>query len=146
MSGPTEPAGLPAPGGEPGPPDAHPALTFDEIVHQRTRLGILAVLAEAGEADFPYLRRVLALTDGNLGRHLQILEDAGLIMISKGYHRRRPRTWATITSEGRHALDHEVANMRALVRRLDSVANQPDPASGRGPSGSGGPHDPAPAR
>ena len=71
-----------------------PALGFDDVVHQRTRLGILAVLAEATEADFTYLRKVLDLTDGNLGRHLEILESAGLITISKGYHGRRPRTWA----------------------------------------------------
>ena len=48
----------------------HPALGLDDVVHQRTRLGILAVLAEATEADFIYLRKVLGLTDGNLGRHL----------------------------------------------------------------------------
>jgi DNA-binding MarR family transcriptional regulator len=106
---------------------AHPALSFDDVVHQRTRLGILAVLAEAGQADFPYLRAVLGLTDGNLGRHLQILEDAGLIMISKGYHRRRPRTWATITATGRRALDDELASMRALMERLDPPVASPHP-------------------
>jgi DNA-binding MarR family transcriptional regulator len=96
-------------------------------VHQRTRLGVLAVLAEAGQADFPYLRAILGLTDGNLGRHLQILEDAGLIRISKGYHRRRPRTWATITTTGRRALDDELASMRALMERLDSAPASPQP-------------------
>jgi DNA-binding MarR family transcriptional regulator len=112
--------------GETKPPlTGHPALSFDEIVHQRTRLGILAVLAEAGQADFPYLRGVLGLTDGNLGRHLQILADAGLITISKGYHRRRPRTWATITSAGRHGLDTELASMRALISLLHAPAYSP---------------------
>jgi len=101
----------------------HPALAFDDVVHQRTRLGILAVLAEATEADFTYLRKVLGLTDGNLGRHLEILEDAGLITISKGYRGRRPRTWATITTEGRRALRDELASMQALMDRLDSAAN-----------------------
>lgn len=33
-------------------PPAHPAAELDEFVHQRNRLGILAVLAEAGRADF----------------------------------------------------------------------------------------------
>jgi DNA-binding MarR family transcriptional regulator len=101
----------------------HPALAFDDVVHQRTRLGILAVLAEATEADFTYLRKVLDLTDGNLGRHLEILEGAGLIAISKGYHGRRPRTLATITAEGRRALRHELASMQALVQRLDSAVS-----------------------
>jgi len=124
-SDPRDPAGPWGAGGTSDAPQGHPALSFDEIVHQRIRLGILAVLAEAGQADFPYLRAVLGLTDGNLGRHLQILDDAGLIMISKGYHRRRPRTWATITTTGRHALDGELASMRALMKRLDPPTPAP---------------------
>ena len=102
----------------------HPALGLDDVVHQRTRLGILAILAEATEADFTYLRKVLHLTDGNLGRHLEVLEGAGLITISKGYHGRRPRTWATVTGEGRRALRHELASMQALVQRLDSAVSR----------------------
>ena len=102
--------------------DSHPALAFDEVVHQRTRLGILAVLAEAIEADFTYLRKVLDLTDGNLGRHLEVLDGAGLITVSKGYHGRRPRTRVTITPEGRRALRDELASMQALMERLDSAA------------------------
>lgn len=109
---------------------SHPALSFDDVVHQRTRLGILAVLAEATEADFTYLRKILDLTDGNLGRHLEILEGAGLIVINKGYSGRRPRTWATITAEGRRALRDEVASMRALMQRLDSAGG----ARGDGPA------------
>jgi DNA-binding MarR family transcriptional regulator len=112
--------------GRPDTPDTpapsvggHPALEFDDVVHQRTRLGILAVLAEATEADFTYLRKVLDLTDGNLGRHLEILEGARLITISKGYHGRRPRTRAAITAEGRRALRDELARMQALVERLN---------------------------
>jgi DNA-binding MarR family transcriptional regulator len=108
----------------------HPALDLDDVVHQRHRLGILAVLAEAGQADFPYLRSVLDLTDGNLGRHLQVLEEADLIMISKGYYRRRPRTWATITSDGRRALDAELASMRTLITRLEATAHSEHRAGG----------------
>jgi DNA-binding MarR family transcriptional regulator len=100
---------------------SHPALDLDDVVHQRTRLGILAVLAEAGEADFTYLRKVLDLTDGNLGRHLEVLEGTGLIIMNKGYRGRRPRTWAAITAEGRRALRRELASMQALMKRLDSV-------------------------
>lgn len=104
---------------------SHPALGFDDVVHQRTRLGILAVLAEATEADFTYLRKTLDLTDGNLGRHLEILAGAGLIAISKGYHGRRPRTRVTITTQGRRALRHELASMQALIHRLDTADSAP---------------------
>lgn len=102
----------------------HPAAGLDDVVHQRNRLGILAVLAEAGQADFPYLRNLLGLTDGNLGRHLQVLEEAGLVTISKGYHHRRPRTWASITASGRRALEAELASLRTLMSRLDEAADK----------------------
>ena len=56
---------------------------LDEVVHQRTRLGVLTILAEVKSASFTYLRDELDLSDGNLSRHLRVLEDAGLVSITK---------------------------------------------------------------
>ena len=99
--------------------ETNPGALFDDAVHQPNRLGILVVLHEAGRADFGYLKRVLSLTDGNLGRHLASLEQSGLIELSKGFEGRRPRTWATLTPVGRRALQAELRGMRALLRRFD---------------------------
>jgi DNA-binding MarR family transcriptional regulator len=96
----------------------HPSLALDEVVHQRVRLGILAVLSEASECTFPVLREELQLTDGNLSRHLKVLEEAGLLEIRKGYDQRRPCTWISLTGKGRTALHHELAVLEQLVRRL----------------------------
>jgi len=96
----------------------HPTAEFDELVHQPNRLAILVVLREAGRADFGYLKATLDLTDGNLGRHLTALADAGMVKIEKGYKGRRPRTWATITASGRRALTREIRAMERLVRRV----------------------------
>ncbi len=96
----------------------HPADGFDETVHQRHRLGVLVVLAEAKRADFTYLKRVLDLTDGNLGRHLQVLEEAGLIELDKVFEQGRPRTWVTLTRQGRSALARELDTMERLIRRV----------------------------
>jgi predicted transcriptional regulator len=100
-------------------PDIHPARVLDDIVHQRTRLGILTVLTEAGRCDFPYIKRVLELTDGNLGRHLEILAEHELVTITKGYEGKRPRTWAEITKLGSQALTAQVAAMRLILDRVD---------------------------
>jgi DNA-binding MarR family transcriptional regulator len=100
-------------GGDPG---AHPTNGLDDTVHQRHRLGILTITAEA-RADFGYLRDALGLTAGNLSRHLSVLEAAGLIQVEKGYSGRRPRTWVGITSAGRAALAAEVDALAELVRR-----------------------------
>lgn len=96
----------------------HPTADFDESVHQPNRLGILVVLREAGRADFSYLKRTLELTDGNLGRHLASLEEAGLVELTKGFEGRRPRTWARLTAAGRRALDAELQAMQRLLRRV----------------------------
>jgi DNA-binding MarR family transcriptional regulator len=95
----------------------HPTSGLDETVHQRHRLGILTIAAEAKSADFGYLRDALGLTPGNLSRHLTVLEEAGLIQVTKGYEGRRPRTWVRITAEGRSALAAEIAALTELLRR-----------------------------
>ena len=95
----------------------HPTNGLDDTVHQRHRLGILTIAAEAKSADFGYLREALGLTPGNLSRHLTVLEEAGLIQVTKGYEGRRPRTWVRITSQGRSALAAELAVLTELVRR-----------------------------
>ena len=100
---------------------AHPTNGLDETVHQRHRLGILTITAEAESADFGYLRQALDLTAGNLSRHLTVLEDAGLVQVSKGYEGRRPRTWVKITADGRAALTAEIGALSELVRRHDGA-------------------------
>lgn len=55
-------------------------------MHHRARLGILTVLGEVRTATFSYLKSLLGLglTDGNLGRHIEILAGEGLVSITKG--------------------------------------------------------------
>ncbi|GAA4598666.1 DNA-binding MarR family transcriptional regulator [Actinoplanes octamycinicus] len=101
-------------------PVPHPALELDEWVHQKTRLALLTVLDEAGRADFPYLKRLLGLSDGNLGRHLGALAAQSFVEIAKGHEGRRPRTWAAITPAGRAALGAEMAILAELLERFNS--------------------------
>ncbi|MGO4599426.1 winged helix-turn-helix domain-containing protein [Terrabacter sp. 2RAF25] len=97
----------------------HPTSGLNDVVHQKARLGILAVLAETERADFTYLKSMLELTDGNLGRHIEVLAGSGLVHVEKGYAGKRPRTWVTITRAGRHALAEEMAAIRELLRRFE---------------------------
>ena len=92
----------------------HPLTDLDELVHQRARLGILAMLREASKVDFVRLRDTLGLTDGNLARHLQVLSEAGLVTTKKA----QSRTWVSLTAAGRKAFDKELDALRALVERF----------------------------
>lgn len=91
---------------------------IDDVVHQRNRLGVMVVLAEAKRADFAYLKKVLELTDGNLGRHLQVLEKAGYVELDKVFEEGKPRTWVTLTKRGRSALSDELDTMERFIRRV----------------------------
>ena len=108
----------------------HPSQRLDNIVHQRVRLGILAVLSEARHADFAYLRDTLDLTDGNLSRNLQVLEEANLVEIKKVFEGKRPRTWVTATRAGRAALKAEVAALRELLSQVDGTGGGQKKAKG----------------
>ncbi|MFD1151902.1 transcriptional regulator [Saccharothrix hoggarensis] len=89
-------------------------MELDDVVHQRVRLGILAVLHAADSAEFPYLKQLLELTDGNLKRHLDVLVDAGYVTTTRTESGRR-RTTVTITDAGRRAFRSEIDSLRRLA-------------------------------
>ncbi len=93
---------------------------LDDVVHQRTRLGILTVLHEVSEVDFGYLQKSLGLSAGNLSQHLTVLEESGLIRIKKGYEGRKGRTWVSKTKSGTAALRNEVKVLKAIVKRVEA--------------------------
>ncbi|CAN5327760.1 transcriptional regulator [soil metagenome] len=96
----------------------HPSRSLDEVIHQKNRLGILAVLAEADYVDFGYLKKALDLTDGNLSRHLSVLEESGLVAIKKTFEGRKPRTIVAATRRGRKALNEHLRAMQELINRV----------------------------
>lgn len=65
--------------------------------------------------EFGILRDTLHLTDGNLNRHLKVLEEAGLITTTRKTGKGRPKAWIAITAAGRGALAAELAALRALI-------------------------------
>ncbi len=101
-------------------------VQLDDAVHQRVRLGILAVLNEVHAAEFTHLRQLLELSDGNLARHLAVLAEAGLVELRKDTKRSRPATWAHLTRRGRRAFAHELDVLRQIVDRHDT-ALRPSP-------------------
>jgi DNA-binding MarR family transcriptional regulator len=75
---------------------------LDRVLHEKARLSILTSLADHPKGlSFGELRDLCGLTDGNLSRHVQILEESHLIEVTKGFEGRRPHTSCKLTSEGR---------------------------------------------
>jgi DNA-binding MarR family transcriptional regulator len=91
---------------------------FDEIIHQPVRLRIASALATLGpedKVDFTHVKRLLGLSDGNLGAHLLKLEEAGYLIQEKTFVDRKPRTWLMLTPAGRAAFRGHVAALRDLL-------------------------------
>jgi DNA-binding MarR family transcriptional regulator len=95
--------------------EVHPSVGLDDVVHQRTRLGILALLKTGVSLEFSALRDTLHLTDGNLNRHLKVLEEAQLVTSERRSGGGRARTWLAITAEGRRALEEELSALRSII-------------------------------
>jgi len=75
---------------------------LDRTIHERARLSVLTSLVTNPRGlSFADLKQLCALTDGNLSRHLQVLERAHLVEIVKGTEKNRPLTVCRITANGR---------------------------------------------
>ena len=92
---------------------------LNETIHQPVRLRIMAslvTLSPGDEVDFTYLRGLLDVTDGNLGAHLRKLEEAGYISINKTFVERKPRTYISVTAEGRKVFTEHVAALQSILK------------------------------
>jgi len=75
---------------------------LDRVLHEKARLGILTSLAARSEGlMFGDLKALCNLTDGNLSRHLTVLQEAGIVETHKGTRGRRPQTLCRLTDSGR---------------------------------------------
>jgi DNA-binding MarR family transcriptional regulator len=75
---------------------------LERVFHEKARLGIMTSLVTNPKGlVFSDLKELCALTDGNLSRHLQVLHEAGLVEVWKGFQRNRPQTLCRLTEEGR---------------------------------------------
>jgi len=102
---------------------------LDRVIHEKARLSVLtSLIAHPKGLVFGDLKQLCGLTDGNLSRHLQVLQDAGLVDIHKGFDRNRPQTVCRVTRAGRARYLDYLAVLEQVVRdAVDAV--QADPPS-----------------
>jgi len=93
------------------------------VMHEKARLGILTSLATHPDGLlFADLKEFCTLTDGNLSRHLQVLQEAGLVEVWKGVKENRPQTLCRLTPAGRGRYLEYVAELEKVVR--DALATR----------------------
>lgn len=91
-------------------------LSFDRLIHERLRLGIISALAVNASLTFNDLKQLLDTTDGNLSVHARKLEEAAYVQCTKSFEGRVPKTEYRITAAGRRALERYLDHMEALIR------------------------------
>ena len=105
---------------------------LDRVMHEKARLGVLtSLMAHPKGLAFGDLKQLCGLTDGNLSRHLQVLQDAGLVEIIKGYEGNRPHTTCRLTKAGRRRFLDYLGVLERLVRDAARAAGREAPPLGR---------------
>jgi len=107
---------------------------LDRVLHERARLSAITALSTASDGrTFSELKRLCDLTDGNLNRHLKVLEEAALVRITKRGGGRTAETRARITPKGKRAFLQYLAELeRVLMDARGSEAADEEP-TGDGP-------------
>jgi DNA-binding HxlR family transcriptional regulator len=95
---------------------ARPAISLDQLIHERLRLGIVSALAANERLTFNELKHLLQTTDGNLSVHARRLEEGAYIVCEKTFNGRVPRSEYRLTPAGRRALDKYIAHMEAILK------------------------------
>jgi DNA-binding MarR family transcriptional regulator len=89
---------------------------IDRVIHEKARLSIVASLASNPDGLlFGDLKDLCALTDGNLSRHLTVLQDAGLVDLKKSFKNNRPQTWCKLTPAGKKRFTEYVTELENVI-------------------------------
>ena len=96
---------------------------LDRVIHERARLSILtSLITNPKGLAFNDLKKLCALTDGNLSRHLGVLEKGRMVEISKTFEHNRPQTLCRITASGRKRYLVYLSTLEQVVRDAAKVS------------------------
>lgn len=95
---------------------------LDRVIHERARLSVLtSLISNPKGLTFGDLKQLCALTDGNLSRHLSVLEKEKIVQIVKGHDHNRPQTVCRITASGRKRYLEYLTTLEQVVRDAANV-------------------------
>ena len=112
---------------------------LERVIHEKARLSILASLAtHPSGLLFNDLKALCALTDGNLSRQLQVLQEAGFVEVWKGFKNKRPQTLCRLTADGRKRFVEYINTLENVVSDAMSAAEEgADAPAPRSPAADG---------
>jgi|TARA_B100001079_G_scaffold90921_1_gene78023 DNA-binding MarR family transcriptional regulator len=96
-------------------PDSFQQL--DKVIHEKSRMAIMSMLAGSPELSFTELRNALKMTDGNLTTHIRTLQKSGYVSVSKSFRKNRPLTTCALTANGIRAFSDYVSLLEGIVKQ-----------------------------
>jgi DNA-binding MarR family transcriptional regulator len=89
---------------------------LERVIHERSRLGILSSLAAHPQGlVFNDLKALCNLTDGNLSRQIQLLQEERFVEVWKGTRKNRPQTLVRLTDFGRKRFLEYIEELEQVV-------------------------------
>ena len=89
---------------------------LNPLLHSELRLAIMSLLISVEKAEFTYLKEKTEATAGNLSVQITKLEDAGYIIVKKGFKGKIPQTTCNITKKGVEAFEKYVEELKAYLK------------------------------
>ena len=96
-------------------------IDLHKAFENRTRLGIMSMLAVNDMLDFNTLKDYLDVTDGNLASHIRSLEKEGFISVKKSFIGRKPNTKFFMTKTGRKAFSNHLNALEKLIKLRNQI-------------------------
>jgi DNA-binding MarR family transcriptional regulator len=98
---------------------------LDRVIHERARLSVLtSLITNPKGLAFNDLKQLCSLTDGNLSRHLRVLEQEDMVEIVKGQERNRPLTVCRMTASGKKRFLEYLATLEQVVKDAERVTGE----------------------
>ncbi|TMD31270.1 MAG: transcriptional regulator [Chloroflexi bacterium] len=94
---------------------SHPRHALDDLLGHPVRFSMVALLAAADRVEFSFARDHVEVSDSVLSKQMSALEQAGYIKVRKGFVGKRPRTWLSLTGEGRRVFARHLAALREIA-------------------------------
>ena len=101
-----------------------PIANIDRLIHEPSRLTVMAHLYVVESADFLFLVRQTGMTWGNLSVHISKLEAAGYLEVKKEFLGKKPHTVISLTKKGRKAFEAYRKGMKEVLDGTKDNAKQ----------------------
>jgi DNA-binding transcriptional ArsR family regulator len=104
---------------------------LERLIHEKSRLSILSSLASHPDGLlFTELKSLCSLTDGNLSRQIQLLQESGFVEVWKGFRKKRPQTLCRLSATGRTRFLEYIEQLQTVVTDASAAGRK----SSRNPS------------